>query len=104
MEIKNLRKEKKASPEELAKLMCVSLQAYYKYENETNEPNIENLIKLADYYNVSLDYLVGRERKGDVGYLTPAQLTAVKVIQRLNQQNLLLLTGRAMAMLEAQGE
>ncbi len=104
MEIKNLRKEKKASPEELAKLMCVSLQAYYKYENGTNEPNIENLCKLADYYNVSLDYLVGRERKGDVGYLTPAQLTAVKVIQRLNQQNLLLLTGRAMAMLEAQGE
>lgn len=104
MEIKNLRKEKKASPEELAKLMCVSLQAYYKYENGTNEPNIENLIKLADYYNVSLDYLVGRKRIGDVGYLTPAQTTVVNIIKKLNQQNLLLLTGRAMAMIEAQNE
>lgn len=104
MKIKELRKEKKTNPEDLAKLMSISIQAYYKYENETNEPNIQNLCKLADYYDVSLDYLVGRERKNDIGYLTPAQITLVKVIKNLNQQNLLLLTGRAMAMLEAQGE
>ena len=104
MNLQKLRKEKKITQEDLARMLNVSRATYNGYELEKYEPNIETLCKLADYYNVSLDCLVGRNRVGDVGYLTPAQLTAVKIIQRLNQQNLLLLTGRAMAMLEAQGE
>lgn len=104
MNLKQLRINKKLTQADMGKLLNITAPTYNGYETEKYEPNIETLCKLADYYDVSLDYLVGRERKGDVGYLTPAQLTAVKVIQRLNQQNLLLLTGRAMAMLEAQGE
>lgn len=88
MELKELRIKNKAKPEDLAKMLCISLQAYYKYEKNVNEPNIENLTKLADYYNVSLDYLVGRNFQNDIGYLSDEQKQAVKLIQSLNSNNL----------------
>lgn len=38
----------------------VSLRAYQYYERGEREPNVSVLIALADYFNVSIDYLVGR--------------------------------------------
>lgn len=104
MRLLELRKQNGLTQTEMANKLYLSQNGYASYESGRTEPNIETLCKLADFYNVSLDYLVGRDRVGDIGYLTPAQTTAVNIIKRLNQQNLLLLTGRAMAMLEAQGE
>ena len=88
MRLKELRINDNKKPEDLAKILCISLQAYYKYENNKNEPNIENLCKLADYYKVSLDYLVGRNFTNEIGYLNAEQKTAVKLIQNLNTTNL----------------
>lgn len=102
MELKNLRLKTKTRPEELAKIMCISLQAYYKYEKGTNEPNIENLCKLADFYNVSLDYLVSREKNNDIGYLTPKQISAVKLLKLLNEENLIQEIGRLSLLVEMQ--
>ena len=36
------------------------LRSYQTYEQGKNEPNIEKLILLADFFDVSLDYLMGR--------------------------------------------
>ena len=61
--IKNLRKlrcEKGISQQNLGETLLVSQQSINKYENHDVEPDIEMLIKIADYFNVSLDYLVGR--------------------------------------------
>ena len=104
MNLALLRKKKNMTQEELAKLLNLSTTGYSYYEQGKREPNIDILCKLADLYNVSLDYLIGRQRNDDIGYLTTEQLTAVKIIKQLNHQNLLLLTGRALAMLENQGE
>lgn len=104
MRLLELRKQNGLTQTEMANKLYLSQNGYASYESGRTEPNIETLCKLADFYNVSLDYLVGRDRVGDIGYLTPSQTTVVNIIKRLNQQNLLLLTGRAMAMLEAQGE
>ena len=104
MRLKELRKEKSLTQEEIGKIINVNKMTYNGYENENREPSIETLCKLADFYNVTLDYLIGRERVNDIGYLTTEQISAVKVIKKLNHQNLLLLTGRALAMLESQGE
>lgn len=60
MKLKELRKEKKQTQDDIAKLLNVAHSTYNGYEKETSEPTIETLKKLADYYNVSLDYLVGR--------------------------------------------
>lgn len=88
MKLKELRIKHKTKPEELAKLLCISIQAYYKYENGTNEPNIDNLLKLADYYNVTVDYLLGREFKDEIGYLTNDQKNVVFVLKQLNDKQL----------------
>ena len=59
--LKTLRKQKGISQRDLAEILMVSQQSINKYENHNVEPDIETLIKMADYFQVSLDYLVGRE-------------------------------------------
>ncbi len=61
--MRKLRKERKVPQKELAELMGVQIRGYQFYENETTEPRIKALIALADFYDVSIDYLVGRTDK-----------------------------------------
>ena len=58
--LKMLRKEKRMTQPELAELLEQSLRAYQYYESGHHVPELSNLIALADFYDVSLDYLVGR--------------------------------------------
>lgn len=58
--LKDLRQQNNKSAEVLSNLLNISVQAYYKYEKGINEPNLDNLIKLADFYHVTIDELVGR--------------------------------------------
>ncbi len=61
--IRNLREDNDKLQKELAEYLNVKQTTYSKYERgEINVP-IEIFIKLADYYDVSIDYLVGRTRK-----------------------------------------
>ena len=55
-----LRKEKKKTQTEMAELLGIKLRAYQYYESGTSYPEIPNLIKLADYFGVTTDYLLGR--------------------------------------------
>lgn len=57
--LKSLRDEKGLSQQNLAEVLDVSQQAVNKYENQNIEPNIDSLKKLADYFETSIDYLVG---------------------------------------------
>ena len=56
-----LRKEKNISQAKLAKEIGVSFSVVCYWETDRSEPTAPNLIKLADFFNVSIDYLVGRE-------------------------------------------
>jgi transcriptional regulator with XRE-family HTH domain len=58
--IKSLRKEKKYSQLELAKLLNVSQSTIAYYEKEQKQPSHDTLTKLADIFNVTVDYLLGR--------------------------------------------
>lgn len=58
--LKSLRKEKKLTQAKIAQILGISRVAYTKYENGDNTPTTENILKLADFYNVSTDYLLGR--------------------------------------------
>lgn len=61
--IRNLREDHDITQVEMAKYLNIKQTTYSKYElGKINIP-IEMLIKIADYYDVSLDYLVGRKRK-----------------------------------------
>lgn len=58
--IRDLREDNDKKQTELAKYLNVDQSTYSDYENGKINIPIEQLIKIADFYNVSLDYLVGR--------------------------------------------
>ncbi len=57
----HLRKINGYTQWDVSELLDISRSTLSKYEKGLLMPNIENLIKLADLYNVSCDYLLGRE-------------------------------------------
>ena len=60
MNLHGLRKDRKLTLKDLADYMNVSTQTIMNWENNIYEPDINNLVKLADFFDVSIDYLVGR--------------------------------------------
>lgn len=58
-----LRKQKYISQDELADIMNVSRQSISKWELDQTYPDIDNLVKLARYFDVSVDFLVTGEEK-----------------------------------------
>lgn len=58
--IKELRNEKNMTQVDLAKILKISDRAVGYYENGDREPDQETLMKLADFFSVSIDYLLGR--------------------------------------------
>lgn len=55
-----LRKERNISTRALASEIGISQQAISQFENGATYPHVNTLTALADYFNVSLDYLCGR--------------------------------------------
>lgn len=58
--MKELRKERKMIQQELADAFSVRVRTYQGYEYGESYPDVAGLIAIADYFDVSLDYLVGR--------------------------------------------
>lgn len=59
--LKKLRKEHKLSMKELGKILGLSESTISLYEAGKREPDIKTLIKIADYFNVSVDVLLSRD-------------------------------------------
>ncbi len=59
--LKELRLSSSYLQKELAAAIDVSVRTFQNYEHGDAEPNIESLIKLADIFHVTLDYLMGRD-------------------------------------------
>lgn len=57
--LKTLRLAKCLSQQALADILGTSQQSIYKYENHIVEPDIDMLKNMADFFNVSVDYLIG---------------------------------------------
>lgn len=58
--LKILRMEKGESLQTIAKYLNVTMQTVSNYENGKREMNPDTILKLAEYYNVSTDYLLGK--------------------------------------------
>ena len=58
--LKSLREDKDIKQKEIAKYLNVSQNTYSQYETGVISLTAEVLIKLADYYDVSIDYLLDR--------------------------------------------
>ena len=59
LKLRELREKSGMSQAEIAKLLGCSQQTYSRYESHTTEIPLESLIFLADYYDTSVDYLLG---------------------------------------------
>jgi transcriptional regulator with XRE-family HTH domain len=58
--IKQLREEKGVRQEDIGNLFSVSKSAVSQWENDIRTPDMDIIIKLADFFDVSTDYLLGR--------------------------------------------
>ena len=58
--LKQCRKEKGLTQLQVAVYCDITEKAYQNYELNTREPKLEILVRIADLFNVSLDYLAGR--------------------------------------------
>lgn len=58
--IRGVREDRDLKQHEIAQVIGTTQQHYSRYENGENEVPIRVLIALADYYNISTDYLLGR--------------------------------------------
>jgi transcriptional regulator with XRE-family HTH domain len=61
IKLKELRKENKLTQQQIADVLNVSRVVYNRYENNQREIPITLLIKLADFYKETLDYICGRD-------------------------------------------
>lgn len=59
LKIRDLREDRDISQKQIAQYLLCDQSLYSKYEREEREIPLRLLIKLAIYYNVSIDYLVG---------------------------------------------
>ena len=83
--IYSLRVAKGMTQEQLAAILCVSPAAVSKWERNLANPSIEMLWELADYFECSIDELVGREEKHltKVGIYNSEKLRLVEVAEEL---------------------
>lgn len=58
-----LRKERNMSQKSLIQEMGLALNTYVRYERGEREPTASVLVQMADFYGVTIDYLVGRSEK-----------------------------------------
>lgn len=79
--LKELRKEAHLTQIELAKRLGIGQSSYADWERGKKNPTQENLIKIAQFFNVPLDYLVGNSDKKD-------ELDNIELLFRMNSKGL----------------
>lgn len=102
MLLKEERNKKKMTQQEVAEILNISQRTYSAYELGQTEPTIDTLCKLADYYNVSLDYLVGRQYKNDIVFLSTDEKSLLNDYRQLNEINKIKISAELKGFLVAQ--
>ena len=64
--IRDMREDFDLSQKQIAEYLGIAQTVYSRYERGFQTIPVEHLISLADYYQVSLDFLTGRSRKKEV--------------------------------------
>ena len=59
--LEKLRKENGFTQQHMANLLGIKQPSYARYEDGTTEPNLQRLVIIADTFDVSVDYLLGRK-------------------------------------------
>lgn len=79
--IKELRESMGINMKEAARLLGMPYTTYVNYEKGLREPTSEILIQIADFYNVSIDYLVGRKSDPQCEDMVPTKVENQNVLR-----------------------
>ena len=82
--LKNLRKQAHLTQTEVAEKLGISQQAYASWERGIKKPTQDNLVKIAQILNVSIDYLIGTSYES----VKADELDNVELIFRMNSKGL----------------
>ena len=84
LRLRELREKKRLSQQQLADWLGLTRSSISNYENNTHTPPADTLVRLADIYGVSVDYLLGvkndRKRVLVIEGLTPSQEKALEIL------------------------
>ena len=58
--LRELRKEKRITQQQMADMLTISLNGYQKYEQAERSPSLDCLVRIADIFDVSTDHLLCR--------------------------------------------
>ncbi|OTP12509.1 hypothetical protein A5844_000742 [Enterococcus sp. 10A9_DIV0425] len=64
--LKSLRADSNRTQQQVADFLGITRAAYSHFENGRNEPDAETIVKLAELFNVSTDYLLGRKETENI--------------------------------------
>ena len=83
--LQDLREDRDISRKDLALALNISVSTLGMYEQGRREPNIDMLIKMANFFDVSIDFLVGRSFKNENNELLVEALHLKNEIDKLPQ-------------------
>jgi transcriptional regulator with XRE-family HTH domain len=86
--LRELRLRRRISQEEVARHIGITRSAYSHYEINNRQPVYETLIKLAAYFDVSLDYIIGGAQSKSKGEqsITPDNREILSLFQHMSQE------------------
>ena len=85
MKLKEIRKSKHFTQQEVAEKLNCDVTTYARYENGDRTPPLEILIKLSEVFDVSLDYLVGRQNFSE-SRLSPTERALLSASQNADER------------------
>lgn len=93
--LKELRKNAHLYQTDVCQATGIKLSSYKQYETNRATPDIDTLKKIANFYDVSLDYLCGRENKNliFIDTLSPVKKELINIIKSLNDEQATIAVG-----------
>jgi len=84
--LRDLRIKNNFTQKDVAEKLMLTRPTYNAYEQKISEPNIETLIKLAEFYHTSIDYLVGRNVENiNLEAIKPVKKKLIQYILKMNE-------------------
>lgn len=105
--LRDLKEDMDLKQSNLAKIISVSENQYGRYERGENDIPLEKALILADFYNVSIDYIAGRtnDKKGfNKSDLPPSEVDLLKKFRTLTEKQRGIIIGRIEAFTEENAE
>jgi len=85
LRLRELRKDRKMTQADVAKHLQIARETYTRHESGEREMTYDSLIKLAELYGVSVDYLLGRHN-GHPAMLSDSEISLIDTFRKLDER------------------